>query len=167
MSANPHFYDYIHSLHFEDNGKIEFVDGAGQVINTVARGGYRLGEVKQNSAEISFIEVVKVNPYEADKVIAAVGDFAVRVTREEGLFSFAQEIMWKIQDEQETPCLLYTERYVFETDPLAFGRSSQSRNLYYITESRELVESARYYYPRNNAQILTIRQLKAKGLMLE
>ncbi len=61
MSANPHFYDYIHFLNFQEDGSVELIDGAGQLINTVARGNYRVGTVTQNSAEVTFYNLVEVN----------------------------------------------------------------------------------------------------------
>ena len=167
MSANPHFYDYIHSLNFQEDGSVEFVDGAGQAINTVAHGKYQVLNPNQNSVEILFTNVVEVNPYQEEEKVNYIGNFTIKIIKEEGTFSFVQEIVWKIEDEQEQPCLIYPVRYVFETDPLAFGRPNQAHNLYYIIENRELIESARYYYPLSVQEKLTLRQLTEKGISPE
>ena len=167
MSANPHFYDYMHFLDFQEDGSVEFVDGAGQAINTVAHGKYQVLSSDQDSVDVLFRQVVEVNPYQEEEKLNDIDDFTIRVTKENGTFPFIQEVVWKIEDEQEHPCLVYPVRYVFETDPLAFGRPNQMHNLYYIIESRELIESARYYYPLSSQKKLTIRQLREQGISLE
>ena len=41
LSANPHYYDYIHYMSFEEDGTIELSDGGGQFMNFEATGKYK------------------------------------------------------------------------------------------------------------------------------
>ncbi len=89
---------------------------------------------------------------------------SVTVSREEGLFAFRRQVIWKVADEGEWPCLLYRVRYVFDVDPLASMTSNRDGNLYYIVEAQEL--DTRYYYPRDAAERLTLRELEQMGLSI-
>lgn len=164
MAANPHFYDYVHVMLFQEDGFVKFVDGAGQCINTIARGRYKVSESPCDSAEVAFSCVVEVNPRREEEEINHVPDFRVKLTRETGVFAFAEEVVWRIEDEQEHPYLLYTTRYVFDRDPLAFSRPKQMKNLYHLVEDKEMVESARCYYPVDGGQRLTLGQLREQGI---
>lgn len=161
--ANPQFYDYLHLIEFKADGSVEMVDGAGQVLNTLAHGRYRVRNIDASTAEVEFYDLVQVNPYKRQEKRGDVEDFRVKVVKEEGSFPFREETVWRIEDEDEWPCLLYRSRYVFEFDPLGFGRSNQMGNLYYLLENKELVESVRYYYIRDEGQRLTVRELEALG----
>jgi hypothetical protein len=164
MIANPHFYDYIHVLDFKDDQTVEFVDGAGQLINTVARGCYQARDLGSSSAELSFYDMIEVDPYRNHQKIDDIPDFTVQVTKEAGRFSFLREVVWKINDPAQHPALLYQARYVYSFDPLEFGRPSQANNLYNIVEQKELVDSVRYYYPRDEVQELVLQDLLALGI---
>jgi hypothetical protein len=167
LSANPHYYDYIHSLVFKDDGSVELVDGAGQLINAEAVGKYRVRDIDASSVEVEFYDVIEVNPYQKDRRLRDIAPFKVKVLREEGVFPFRQEVVWKINDETEWPCLLYRARYVFDSDPLAFARAKQARNLYYLLEDKDLIDAARYYYLREDRQELTAKEMLALGIPKE
>jgi hypothetical protein len=167
MAANPYYYDYIHSLYFEDDGTVELVDGAGQLVNAVATGKYRVHKIDIDSGEVEFYNLVEVNPYKNNKKIRKLKPFTVRFFREEGIFPFRQEIVWRIDNEDEWPCLLYKARYVFESDPLSFARENQARNLYYLTENKDLFDSACYYYSRKDGQELTAKEMLDLGIPKE
>ena len=163
--ANPQFYDYLHDIKFEADGSVEMVDAAGQIINTVAHGKYRVHKIDAFKAEVEFYDLVQVNPYKRHEKRGDVEDFRVKVVKEEGVFPFREETVWRVEDEDEWPCLLYQSRYLFEFDPLEFGRSNQMGNLYYLLENKELIESVRYYYIRDEGQRLTARELEALGIL--
>jgi hypothetical protein len=162
--ANPHFYDYIHFIEFKADGSVEMVDGAGQALNTLAHGKYRIHKIDISTAEVEFYDVVEVNPYKRHEKRGDVENFRVKVVKEVGFFPFRRETVWQVNDEDAWPCLLYQSRYVFVFDPLEFGRSNQIGNLYYLLENKELVDSARYYYIRDEGQRLTAKELEALGI---
>ncbi len=164
MIANPHFYDYIHVLDFKDDQTVELVDGAGQLINTVARGHYQARDLSPSSAEVTFFGLIEVDPYHNYQKIDDIPDFTVQVSKEDGSFAFLREVVWKIEDAATHPALLYQTRYVYAFDPLEFGRPNQANNLYNIVEQKELVDSVRYYYPRDDAQELVLRDMLALGI---
>jgi hypothetical protein len=167
MLANPQYYDYLHFLDFHDNGSVELVDGAGQVINTVARGRYQTHDLAHSIAEVTFFELIEVDPYQEYRKVSTLPNFTVQVTKEEGVFPFVREVVWNIEDTATLPALLYRTRYVYVFDPLAFGRSNQLNNLYYLVEQKELVDSVRYYYPRDSGQELTVQDLLESGIPQE
>ena len=158
LSANPQFYDYLHCLDFESDGSIQMIDGGGQVINTKARGKYRISQADGTSFEVHFTELVETDPYEDDKIIDQLDDFSVSYKKQEGLFAFRQEVVWRIDDETKWPCLLYPSRYLFDVDPLEFGNPNQDHNLYFILENKDFRKSIHYYYARSDAQELPDRK---------
>lgn len=160
--ANPQFYDYLHFIEFRADGSVEMVDGAGQVLNTLAHGKYRVHKIDISTAEVEFYDVVQVNPYKKHEKRGDVENFRLKVVNEKGVFPFREEIVWRVDDEDAWPCLLYQSRYIFEFDPLQFGRSNQIGN--YLLENKELVESARTYYIRDEVQKLTAKELEALGI---
>jgi hypothetical protein len=187
MSANPHLYDYKHSLRFRDDLSVDLIDGAGQVFNAVARGSYHADEIAPGAIEVSFHGLVRLNPYGPRKTAppmapgrsrdlkdsdplasyAEMGEipaFSVRCIVEGGMFPFPRQVMWNVGEEDEQPCLLYYERFVFDRDPLWFARPNQERNLYYLWERVELIDSARYYYPEASGIAMTWAQLVAMGV---
>jgi hypothetical protein len=167
MSAYPHYYDYLHALRFRGNGTVEFLDGAGQLINTNAIGKYRVREIDSLLAEVEFFDIVEVDPYQNERKLRDIPAFKVNVKREEGQFPFRQEVVWKIKDEIEWPCLLYTVRYVFNIDPLGFGEDSQAGNLYHLLENKDLASSTYCYYLDNEKQELTANKLLSLGIPKE
>jgi hypothetical protein len=164
LVASPHYYDYIHSLNFSADGLVELVDGAGQALNAMVTGKYNIVEENETVATLEFFGLIETNPYKENQKIRDIESFRVKVVKEKGIFSFVQEVVWKIKNEDEHPCLLFQERYVFETDPFTFARERQVQNLYYITESKDLVESARFYYPINTVQRLTKKEILSLGI---
>jgi hypothetical protein len=90
MSANPQFYDYLHVLNFKDDYTIELVDGAGQLINTVGHGRYAIRDLSPSTAEVTFFELVEVDPYHNNRKIHDIPAFTVHVTKEDGVFFYAK-----------------------------------------------------------------------------
>lgn len=187
--ANPHLYDYVHTLVFDPVGTVEMVDGAGQVLNTLVKGHFTVEERGPAAFLVSFADLVEIDPYyrlkrfgnlDRDAFSKAVrenvpyeeGDVrsrpdpcSVNVAREEGLFLLRRHIVWNIKDKQEWPYLLYRVRYRFAFDPLAEHISNRQRNLYYQSEAPE--PDTRVYYRAEDAQALTARELAQAGIAIE
>lgn len=164
LSANPHFYDYVHHVTLDADGGVEMVDGAGQALNTLAKGRYRIVAQDDAKAELEFLDLVELNPYQEKEKIGDIDTFRICVRKETGVYAFCQEVVWRIPDKTKWPCIMYHTRYICSDDPLAFGRANQAQNLYYIIERRELVESAKTYYAREDRIELTVEELLQKGI---
>jgi hypothetical protein len=164
LVANPHFYDYIHLLKIEPNNRIEMIDGAGQALNAIASGRLRVTTVDEESAEFEFSDLTELDPYGKREVIRRLDPFHIRVKKEIGVFAFCQEVVWRIPNRRKWPCLVYSTRYVFAEDPLAFGREMQVNNLYYKIEQRELIESAKTYYPTESRMEAPLDELLERGI---
>jgi hypothetical protein len=164
MLANPQLYDYVHDLDFREDGSVELKDGAGQLINCVVRGRYSVRALGDESAVVAFFELKEVDPHQDYALLGERAGFSVQVTRERGLFPFIEESPSKVNDPDARPALLYQMRYVYTFDPLTFGRGKEISNLYGVVEGRELSESARCYYPRDEVERLTAGELRARGL---
>jgi hypothetical protein len=157
FEANPHLYDYLHRLSFSPSGTVEMVDGAGQVLNSLVRGRFSLQAAGQNAVLVQFFDLVELNPYDEQEKRRGLDAISVKLTRQEGIFAFKQQVIWSIRNEQEWPCLLYRRRYVFEDDPLTQVLSSRAENLYYLLEAQE--PDTNFYYRRDDGQRLTAREL--------
>jgi hypothetical protein len=106
---------------------------------------------------------VEYGPY-TEKKLGDIESFTAKVIKEQGVFPFRQETVWRVDGEDEWPCLLYRIRYVFESDPIAFARDRRIRNLYYLLEEKEPVESTRIYFAWDDAQRLTAREMISLGI---
>ncbi len=158
LAANPHYYDYFHILKFE-NDMVEFTDGAGQAINTVASGKFQVSQSESLFLEFEFYDIVEINPYRKNEKVRDIKPFKVKCRKEEGTFALWQEVMWRDPSEEDSPWLVSKELYVFDFDPLSFGVENQRRNLYYQTEKKDFGESLRFYYERNKVQQLKLKKL--------
>jgi hypothetical protein len=187
--ANPRLYDYIHKLVFEPSGAIKMVDGAGQVLNTLVRGRFSIETLGPAEFRVNFTDLVELNPYytidrlrgldpdarfkvmqedvpyEDRDVRNRPAPFSGCVTREEGLFLFKRQVVWKILDEQDWPHLLYRVRYRFAFDPLEPYAANRQRNAYYRLEAPE--PDTRFYYRVADGQKLTAREVAEAGIPCE
>jgi hypothetical protein len=191
FEANPHLYDYIHHLSFSPLGIVEIMDGAGQVLNALIKGRFSVQARDQSSVLVHFSDLVELkqkppflaqprdpdysstdysdidwieNPdYQVEEPIRSLVPISVILTREEGIFPFMQQVVWKIHDKQEWPCLLYRVRYAFEIDPLEQVLSNRIDNLYYDMEAEE--PDTRYYYRQGDAQKLSAQELAQMGIL--
>ena len=102
LEANPQYYDYIHCIDFEKNHKCAFLDGAGQSICTDLKGTYKFNYITKKSGSILF--EINDNKFHVDFHI------------ENGYYLMMEEIIWNSTLE-DWPFQLYTERFIFETDP--------------------------------------------------
>lgn len=167
LSAYPYYYDYLHSIHLKFRRIVKIVDGAGQVLNSLARGKYQLHVIDGMNAELEFQELAEYSPYRKEEKLRDLAPFSVRVRKEEGLFPFANEVVWRIPNKDEWPCRLYRVRYVFEYDPLTFGDERAKENLYNMFESNDLINETHLYYAKSDAQHLTKKELVELGVPLE
>lgn len=192
LAANPHLYDYLHALHFSSSGAVEMLDGAGQSLNTLVKGRFSVQPRDQSSSLVHFFDLLEVQdrpsfqlqpkdptasdhsdyseyvlaeqPGQQEIPVRSLAPLSVIVTREEGIFPFMRQVVWKILDKKEWPCLLYRVRYVFEVDPLEQMFSNRAGNLYYHLEAAE--PDTRYYYNQDDAQELTVQQLIQMGISI-
>lgn len=193
FEANPHLYDYLHRLSFSPSGVVEMLDGAGQREHARVKGRFSVQQRDQCSALVQFSDLVELklkplflvqaidqglvssgyskltvveNPdYQNEEAIRALAPFSVLVTREESLFPFVKEVIWKLRNEEERPCLLYRVRYVFESDPLEQVRNGRIGKLYYQRQGWKEPDT-RYYYGLDDGQKLTAQELTRMGISL-
>ncbi|MEH1895264.1 MAG: hypothetical protein V7K94_08170 [Nostoc sp.] len=168
LNANPHYYDYFHSLLFNEDGTVDMASGAGQAIIVTAQGKYSVSKIDRASFSIKFYELIETNSYSlngniGDK-IRDIDPFIVTVTIEKGTFALEQEVIWNIKNEEEHPCYLFTSRYVFDYDPLSFSKEKSQTNLYYLIEQKEFYESEKYYYPQVECKKLIFKELQELGI---
>ncbi len=95
--------------------------------------------------------------------IRALAPITVLVTREDGLFPFVQQVIWKIDHEEERPCLLYRARYVFEADPLEPVRDRRAGWFYYQRKGWKEPDP-RCYYCRDEVQESSYGALVQMGI---
>ncbi|QKF93967.1 hypothetical protein QKU48_gp0509 [Fadolivirus algeromassiliense] len=138
LSANPQFYDYLHSIIFQSNGTCNFIDGAGQCICLDINGTYLIhyGSENKTSGYMEF-------NFDNDNLTK---HFSVNFRVQEGLFVMVNEIVWnsKIKD---WPVSVYNQRYVFDNDPFEGLYQNREKNLYFILEGdKEVKEEMKYFY---------------------
>ncbi len=97
------------------------------------------------SSLFEFYDLIEVNPYQNTEKICDIDRFKVKCRREEGTFALWDEFVGNIPSEEDYPCLLSKERYIFDVDPLSFGIEKQQRNLYYKIEKKDFSESLCIY----------------------
>jgi hypothetical protein len=131
LSANPHFYDYIHCMKLENGlsekeewDEVILLDGAGQCIQMNKTGEYR---VKDNIIYFRF-NIGKAN----------VVEFSVCYKLEFLTTVFQNEICWNSMVEN-LPFSFYTRRYLFDKDPISIlydylDNNTRDENLYHIIE---------------------------------
>lgn len=110
------------------------------------------------------LTVIEHPDYRNDESIRVLAPVSVLVTREEGIFPFARQVVWKVNSQAEWPCLLYQVRYVFEVDPLVQVHDRREGRYYYRDEAAE--PDTRYYYRQDDAQKLTAEALSQMGISL-
>jgi hypothetical protein len=189
LAANPHLYDYVHTLVFDPSGTVEMVDGAGQRLNTLVRGRFTVEELGPTVFTLHFIDLVEIDPYYKQKRFSgldlpayfrAVQQYvpydehdvrrrldprSICVTREVDPFLLRCQVIWKISDDLEWPYLLYRARYRFDSDPLAAHVGNREGSLYYSLDPPE--PDTRVYYRAEDAQKFTARELRQAGISVE
>lgn len=144
ISANPHFYDYIHWVKLSDDGAVEMIAGSGQALHRRIVGKWRLLDPTPSEATLHFFDLLDTDPYERRPDTAKVDDMAVRVAIEAGPFALRCGVVWNVTEE-DWPFLLYDYRLVLSEDPLSAGEKPLPPELLehpdLPAETRELFES--------------------------
>ena len=178
MSANPYLYDYIRDLRFEEDGRVEMVKGAGQRIDLVARGRYLVEKKDEDRFVVSFLQMQEINVYQQNAVIREIADFSVSFRKEWGSFPFREQVVWRVSKE-EHPCLLFSERYLFEEDPFWLGAGNSMKkmremvlqekqeNLYYLLENMPPESDNCIFYAFKGYLRLTWSEMQRKGITEE
>jgi hypothetical protein len=173
LSANPHYYDYIHYIELAQGGTVKMVGGAGQALRREIVGKYRIVTLGPFDAEVYFYELSDVDPYARTTESRPVADFTSRVTLEKGPFVFKCEVVWKVS-EDDWPFLLCDHRLVFDDDPLASGQPKwpdfppealevpEIRDL--VERNRRSSEAARRYYAPEGRTEMPQHEIKKLGL---
>lgn len=152
LSSNPHFYDHIHDIIFDQN-KIKITDGGGQHINFMATGDYELDKIN-NILKIKNLK--RIDPF-TNKIINSLEDKEFKFTIENGPFYLRQQVIWHIQNYTEIEYNIYNERYIFEVDPLECANESRKDNLKFLLSGGEDNQSKKVYYTQGKCK--TIREL--------
>lgn len=119
LAANPHFYDYLHDIRLAEDGTCEFNDGGGQRINYVLKGTYKKDDEKKLFIFNMSLANHAYKDSDADnKKESKIVQFQVPFVLENGLFVLKQEVVWN-EKEETWPYSIFTQRYVFKTDPHA------------------------------------------------
>lgn len=158
LSANPHYYDYSHILSMEVGNICAMIDGEGQHVNLLIDGRFSLEMVSDTEAYITFAGLT-IQDSAAEELVAHLPDFTVHVTKESGVFAFHQEVVWRIADPDERPCLLYHTRYAFWPDPLAYVEDIAFDMLEEIPDPMPV-----YFYAEADKRSLSLKSLRDLGI---
>lgn len=174
LAANPDLYDYVHFLDLDRAGTFEIVDGGGQALATLVRGRWVVTALDVASVRLILTDLVELNPYykherfrdlDLDEYMQATSqpvpyeerdirsrpeDISLLVTREAGVFTLREQIIWNLRDERDWPYILFRERYRFSADPLASFSANRSGIPYFERIIDE--PDTRVYYPMKAAQ---------------
>ncbi len=155
LLANPQYYDYIRTLEFKANSIVEIIEGSGQLIRTYTRGKYKLQPTAHQSlTHFQLYDMGEYDPYSKEKILD-ITDYPVYLIQEKGVFAFKQEVVWKIENADEHPCLLYNSRYLF---------SYKLTDLQILRNDEDFNESLDIYYSHEDCQTMTIGNLKKLGI---
>jgi hypothetical protein len=170
LSANPHFYDYIHFVKFETGSAVEMVAGSGQVLRRRIVGKMRVLSVTASAAEVLFFDLLDTDPYERSPETRAVEDRTIRIEVEAGPFAMPCEVVWNVTEE-EAPWLVFQHRLVFSEDPLALGEPEIPKEILefpemkaFFAKSLEMKESQRRYWLPSDGVELPKREMERLGL---
>ncbi len=173
LSANPHYYDYVHLLVLGEQGAVELVDGGGQALRRKVVGRLEVIGATRTRAEAWFRDLFDVDPYERSDERVALEDFVTGMRVETGPFALRCEVVWRVE-EDEAPWLLFQHRLAFDRDPLAAGRPSlldwpaevlehpDMREM--VERERKGLEAARRYYLGSAGVELPQREIMRMGL---
>lgn len=189
FAANPHLYSYVHTLDFKPAGAVEMVDGAGQTLFTLIQGRFSVERVSPTAFHLLLTDLAELNPYykrerfrhldlaayvratagevpyEEHDVRSRPGPMRIQVLQEDGPFVLRQQIIWKLDDEEDWPYLEFRVRYRFAVDPLAAFVANRRGPFYESLTPPE--PDTRVYYRMVDAQKRTRRELTRAGITLE
>jgi hypothetical protein len=173
LSANPHYYDYVHFLSLGEQGAVALVDGGGQALRRRVVGRLEVIGATRTRAEAWFRDLFDVDPWERSEERTPLEDLVTGVRVETGPFALRCEVVWRVE-EDEAPWLLFQHRLAFDTDPLAAGRPSfldwppevlEHPDMREMVESmRKSSEAGRRYYLVGSGVELPQREIVRMGL---
>jgi hypothetical protein len=174
LSANPHYYDYVHLLELGEGGAVELVDGGGQALRRRVVGRLEVIGATRTRAEAWFRELFDVDPWKRSDERTPLEDFVTGMRVETGPFALRCEVVWNVE-EDESPWLLFQHRLAFDSDPLGAGRPSfldWPQEVLEHPDMREMVESmrksseaGRRYYLVGTGVELPRREIVRMGLL--
>jgi len=136
LEGNPQYYDYIHFIDFKKNNECLFVDGAGQSICLEAKGYYKFHYNYLKNGGFIYFEIENKK-------------FEVQFKIENKTFPLMKEIIWNCEIE-DWPFLIFSQRFVFKSDPFEGLYKNRHTNLYFLLEkNREDTNNMRYFYNLN------------------
>jgi len=173
LSANPHYYDYVHFLSLDEQGLVELVDGGGQALRRRIVGRLEVIGATRTRAEAWFRELLDVDPWSRSDEQTPLEDLVTGVRVETGPFALRCEVVWNVA-EDEAPWLLFQHRLAFDSDPLAAGQPSfldwpqevlEHPDMQEMLERmRKSSEAGRRYYLVGSGVELPQRELMGMGL---
>lgn len=146
LSANPGYYDYVHSIEFKSDNSCIFWDGGGQVMSLELEGKYIMTP---------------------RGVIFTLGNqhFEVPYAVEQGPFLLPQEAVWNIPTVGDLSFWIFPRRFVFTHDPFQNIYQRQG-NLYFAIEEPESELSLRQFYIRTEGRRVHVKNMTPEELTL-
>lgn len=159
LSANPHYYDYLHSIRLcpskinENEGKIELVDGGGQCVSFEGFGDYKI----ENNDIMSYLYVYNLKKKNYDDSYSDLADFKVafKIVNELSflkMYSYA----WEDRSHLGVTYNVIPKKYVFEYDPLRIAQSKRINNLYFNLES---TDNENIYFNTDDENIMPLDKI--------
>lgn len=146
LQANPDYYDYIHRLQLNDDGTASLCDGGGQMINFKGNANYRIEyDPDGNGGTLKLFDIVLKNVYNEKQIPTDSSEMNIKFTIEHGQFMLTEGRIWSVRSIFDEKLIIYTKRYVFETDPLKLGYRMRQYNLFNMIENVQELSERTYY----------------------
>ena len=153
LEANPEYYDYIHFIDFKKNNECVFIDGAGQSICLESKGYYKFHYNYPKNGGYIYFEIENKK-------------FEVEFTIENKTFILMKEIIWNCEIE-DWPFLIFSQRFVFKSDPFEGLYKNRDTNLYFLLEkNRETKDNMRCFYNSNRMVEKSLNKLNKLELKI-
>ena len=135
LDANPNYYDYIHAISLGEDGICELMDGGGQCMSFMGNGEYT---ITKDTLSITDFQQTQ---WMTNKLIGEKVSWDVKFKIENGRFLYGSMPYSK-------KCIYYyTQRYVFEYDPISLCQNSRDNNLMFLLEKdKDSDDNRRIFY---------------------
>lgn len=153
LVAKPYYYDYINMLTLSADDSVELVYGESQGVRDEVTGQFTLTRTGDDRARLTLTGLQRSEQYRYEDDSAELPDMSIQISHETGVFAFRQEVMWRIDDPDEHPCLLYRVRYRLTPDPLLLPDSGTTGE----------ADVALCYLPEDGQQ-LSVKTLREMGI---
>lgn len=165
LLANPYLFDYVHSIHLIDDGRVEMFAAAGQEMISISRGRFALRIVNELEAMVSFFELIEIDLETTNEKLRDIGDFQASIVAESGVFAFPRSLS-PSHPEAEWPFDVYRTRYVFSVDPLRHARENAQQTVFYnLVMTPDQINSERYYYSGDHRIRASVAEVQAMGII--